>query len=103
MKHGDQMCMHVVLKQRVMAHTHTHTHTHGAGSWDEADFRFSVSQLPPWAQKQMLSRPSLACKVESGGGRILAPSVSSPAQVFGKWAEVNLCMLSFVDTCVAVL
>ena len=83
--------MHVVVRQSVFdAHVYTHTYAQCiAGSQDETDFRFSLSQLPPWAQKQMLSRPSVACKVESGGGRVPPPSVSSPARVYGRWAEVS--------------
>ena len=53
------------------------------------------SQLPPWAQKQMLSRPSVAEKVGSEGSRgpKEAPGEGgvggkTPAPLEGKWAEV---------------
>lgn len=85
---------------------HTHLHLCIAGSRDETDFRFSVSQLPPWAQKQLLSRPSVASKVEERvGGRVLPTSVNSPAKVYGKWAEVRAISLYslVVYTCACVL
>ena len=58
-------------------------------SRDEPDFRFSISELPRWAQKQLLTRPSMAAQLKGRDGRPL-PVINTPAtKVSGKWAEVS--------------
>ena len=62
---------------------------------DEDGFRFSVSKLPPWAQKTVYSRPSIAATVgvdtkKGGGGVTIA---TDGAAVTGRWAEVCLLLL----------
>ena len=56
-------------------------------SRDEPDFRFSISELPRWAQKQLLTRPSVAAEVEKRERQPL-PTSNTPIRVAGKWAEV---------------
>ena len=63
------------------------------------EFELRFSQLPPWAQKQVLSRPSMAdnvcpiapdevkCALIEGGG-----VGKGPAPLEGKWAEVCVCV-----------
>ena len=59
------------------------------------DFEIRLSQLPAWAQKQVLSRPSIAAKVSKKS--LKKESVASgssnsnkpPLSVKGKWAEVG--------------
>ena len=62
---------------------------------DSASFRLSVSQLPSWAQKQVMTRPSIAGNIgaraleratEVGGQSRATPLV--PA-VGGRWAQVS--------------
>ena len=72
------------------------------GSPGEFDMR--LSQLPPWAQKQMLSRPSVAKTVSSqaavvgggGAGPARTAAVGESAPLEGKWAQVG------VSVCVCV-
>ena len=61
---------------------------------DEEWFRFSMSELPVWAQKRMVeSRPSMAAHV------IANQQVGSDQQTTtptGVWAEVSLMMINSV-------
>ena len=68
------------------------------------EFELRLSQLPPWAQKQVLSRPSMAknvCSVDPSEPKstsIEAGVGKAPAPLEGKWAEVCVC----VCVCVCV-
>ena len=76
-------------------------------SSDSDELKLRLSLLPPWAQKQMLSRPSVAQSVSSataaassatgGGGRggaqphppaTAADTGETAAPLEGKWAQV---------------
>jgi len=63
---------------------------------DEEWFRFSMSELPVWAQKRMVeSRPSMAAHV------IANQKVGSDQQTTtptGAWAEVSLIIINSVTT-----
>lgn len=68
-------------------------------SCSPGEIEFRLSQLPPWAQKQMLSRPSVAQSVSSAsaaassaGGGLSKPSdtgETAAAPLEGKWAQVS--------------
>ena len=62
---------------------------------DEEWFRFSMSELPVWAQKRMVeSRPSMAAHI------IANQQVSSDQQTTtptGVWAEVNNSSISIIN------
>ena len=79
-------------------------------SCSPGEIELRLSQLPPWAQKQMLSRPSVAQSVVSsaastaasiasggvGGGAPPRPPAAAAvgetaAPLEGKWAQVSLC------------
>ena len=70
-------------------------------SCSPGEIELRLSQLPPWAQKQMLSRPSVAQSVSSAtaaassaGGRGGGPAATAAigetaAPLEGKWAQVS--------------
>ena len=72
-------------------------------SYSPGEIELRLSQLPPWAQKQMLSRPSVAQSVSSaassggrgrGGGPPHPPATAADtgetaAPLEGKWAQVS--------------
>ena len=63
-----------------------------------SQFRLSVSQLPGWAQKQVISRPSIAKGISAGALERATGQSKAPAPVGGRWAQVRdyaWCTLNF--------
>ena len=55
-------------------------------------FRFSVSKLPVWAQKQIYSRPSVAADIGIDVSNINDDDIQCQNRsdpIAGKWAEVS--------------
>lgn len=56
---------------------------------DSSNFRLSVSQLPRWAQKQVIARPSIAKSISTGSLERATGQSKTPTPVEGRWAQVS--------------
>ena len=56
---------------------------------DSSNFRLSVSQLPRWAQKQVIARPSIAKSISTGSLERATGQSKAPTPVEGRWAQVS--------------
>lgn len=54
-----------------------------------SNFRLSVSQLPRWAQKQVIARPSIAKSISTGSLERATGQSKTPTPVEGRWAQVS--------------
>ena len=56
---------------------------------DSSGFRLSVSQLPGWAQKQVIARPSIAKSIGTSALERATGHSKTPTPVEGRWAQVS--------------
>ena len=56
---------------------------------ESASFRLSVSQLPAWAQKQVISRPSIAKSISTSVLERATGESKAPVPIGGRWAQVS--------------
>ena len=63
-------------------------------------FKFSLNQLPPWAQNQVISRPSVAASIGLDIQQDKVPVIESHvSHVTGKWAEVVIVTCTYMLSC----
>jgi len=61
----------------------------GHDEQDSSSFRLSVSQLPGWAQKQVIARPSIAKSIGTSALERATGHSKTPTPVEGRWAQVS--------------